>query len=115
MIKLFQILVPTVSNEGRPFRTKHHRVWDKKVQELSGGGLTIFQPTLKGKWVDSETNTEYTDRTIPVSVACEESVMEKIADWTAKHYKQLAVMYYLVSDNVKIVSYDSKTFKRKKI
>lgn len=44
----------------------------------------------------------------------DEQEMGEIADFTAKHYKQLAIMYYVVSDDVKIVKYDSKTFRRVK-
>lgn len=113
-MKLYEILIPTVSNEGRPFKTRHHRVWDKKAQLLSHGGLTIFPKTIKGKWVDNETNIEYNDSTLPVRLVCDEQEMSEIADFTAKHYKQLAIMYYVVSDDVKIVKYDSKTFRRVK-
>ena len=47
--ELWEILVPTMSNAGKPFRTRFHRVWDAKVEKISGG-LTIHMPT-KGKWV----------------------------------------------------------------
>lgn len=44
---MWEILVPTKSNEGKPFRTRYHRVWDAKVREISGG-LTIL-PVVKGQ------------------------------------------------------------------
>jgi len=37
---VWEILVPTISNDGRPFKLKFHRVWDQKVKEISGG-MTI--------------------------------------------------------------------------
>lgn len=47
---IWEILVPTVNNDGKPFKTRFHRVWDSKVRELVGG-LTIMQPNIKGEWV----------------------------------------------------------------
>ena len=39
---LWEILVPTIhSSNGKPIRTRFHKVWDKKVREISGG-LTIM-------------------------------------------------------------------------
>ena len=40
---LWLILVPTIRNDGRPIRTRFHRVWDGKVRDISGG-LTITPP-----------------------------------------------------------------------
>ena len=102
-MKLFEILVPTVSNDGRPFRTKHHKVWDSKVLRITNG-MTILKPTTKGVWKCAKGN-EYVERTIPVRIICSDKEIEEIADWTAKHYKQLAVMYYCVSENVVIKNY----------
>lgn len=112
-MRLWQILVPTITNEGKPVKTRHHRVWDKKVRELAGG-LTVMPKNVAGYWLDENSSIVYNERMIPCLIACEESIIEKIADWTAKHYKQLAIMYYLISDNVKIVEYHQDTFKRKK-
>lgn len=41
---MWEILVPTVSNEGKPFRKRYHKVWDRKVQEFSDG-MTILTPS----------------------------------------------------------------------
>lgn len=97
--ELWEILVPTAQNSGKPFRTRHHREWDKQVYKITGG-LTIYQPA-KGKWV-SPRGQLFQDRVIPVRVACLESDIEKILEITLKHYDQEAVMAYRVSERVLI-------------
>ncbi len=62
--KLYEILVPCVSNEGKPFKTKQHREWDRRILRISEG-LTILKP-VKGKW--SFENTNYHERMIPVRI-----------------------------------------------
>ena len=94
--KLWQILVPCVSNEGKPFRTKHHKEWDRQVRMVTGG-LTIFPP-VKGQWIDDQTGNLYIERMIPVNIVANDHQMKEIAYRTAKHYNQLAVLYFLVSE-----------------
>jgi len=101
-LDLYEILVPTIRNDGRPIKTRFHRVWDKKIREIANG-LTILTPA-KGQWVDAEGNL-FSERMIPVRIACTASQMEHIADLTAKHYEQKAVMFYRVSSYVKIKEY----------
>lgn len=100
-IKLWQILVPTVRNDGRPFRTRYHRVWDKRVRDITNG-LTICPPT-KGQWVDNEDETVYIERMIPVQIACTEAQIETIALMTKEYYDQKAVFCYLLSERVLIL------------
>lgn len=102
MNQLWEILVPTIRNNGRPIRTRCHRVWDRKVREISGG-LTILPPA-RGQWVCPKGEL-FTERMIPVRVAATAEEIEAIADFTAKFYDQLAVMYYRVSDFVRIKHY----------
>lgn len=94
-MELWEILVPTVSNEGKPYRTRYHRVWDAKVREITGG-LTVMAPA-KGQW-KSLTGDLYVERMIPVRVACSREQIELIIDITMKYYDQLAVMAYRISD-----------------
>lgn len=94
---LWEILVPTVSNEGKPFRTRYHRVWDKKVREISGG-LTILQPA-KGQWI-SDSGEFFSERMIPVRVLATKDEIHQIVDYTLKYYNQLAVLAYKISDEV---------------
>lgn len=103
---LYEILVPTVREDGKPIRERFHRVWDRKVREISGG-LTILTPT-KGQWVSPDGEL-FVERMIPVRVMCTEGDIEKIADLTAAYYAQKAVMYYRISDLVRIKHYEQTT------
>ncbi len=101
-MELWNIIIPTANNDGRPFRTRHHRVWDKKVRVITGG-LTIYQP-VRGQWVAPD-GTLFVERMIPVLISCSCDQIELIADWTAKHYGQKAVLFWLVSKEVCIKHY----------
>ena len=96
-MELWEILVPTVSNEGKPFKTRYHKVWDRKVYEITRG-LTIFQP-VKGKWVSPD-NKLFSERMIPVRIGATREQMEAIIDMTAKYYGQEAVLAYQISNLV---------------
>ena len=101
-VEMWEVLVPTQYNSGRPVRTRHHKMWDQQVYKLSGG-LTIFKPT-SGKWMHD--GVLYEDRCIPVRIACTRTQLSKILKFTKFHYKQLAVMAYKISDEV--IIYDSE-------
>lgn len=94
---MWEILVPTVRNDGRPYRTRYHRVWDEKVKKISGG-LTITPP-VKGVWVSSA-GEEYRERMIPVRVLATRSDIEVIVAMTKEYYDQLAVLAYKLSSDV---------------
>lgn len=100
---LWEILVPRQYNDGRRVTTKHHKNWDSKVRRITSG-VTIFPPTIKGEWVGPDGKL-YVDSTIPVRLVCNRENIVKIMDMTAKHYKQLAVMAYKISDEVIIKNY----------
>jgi hypothetical protein len=68
------------------------------------GGLTIMPPTITGYWVSPEGGM-VEERMIPVRVACTESQMDRIADFTAAYYEQQAIIYYEVSNKVIIKHY----------
>lgn len=111
VLHLWEINVPTVHNNGKPFRTRFHRVWDAKVRAITGG-LTIYQPAT-GQW-KSEDERVYVERMIPVRIACTKEQIQQVSDLTAKHYEQLAIFFYCVSEEAHIVQYDpAKGFKRK--
>lgn len=95
--ELWEILVPTVSNEGKPYRTRYHRVWDAKVREITGG-LTILKPAV-GQWVSPDGEL-FRERMIPVRIACTRDQIEQIIDHTLKYYDQLAVMAVKISEEV---------------
>lgn len=99
MTELWEIYVPTVRNDGRPYRTRFHRVWDDQVRAVSGG-LTILKPVF-GQWVDEGDETVYKERMIPVRIACTREQIETIIDLTLKHYDdQIAIFCFRVSDEV---------------
>lgn len=97
---LYEILVPTIYGDTmKPISTKHHKSWDVRIQKISGG-LTILSPA-KGKWIYK--GVEYPEKVIPVRVMCMPSQMKEIVRITLEHYRQKAVMYYVLSNEVHIV------------
>lgn len=98
--EMWEILVPTVRNDGRPIKTRFHKVWDAKVYELAGG-LTILTPT-KGRWL-SPNGKLFAERMIPVRIVATREEIKRIIDVTIKHYEQLAVLAYKISDEVMLV------------
>lgn len=97
-MELWEILVPTVRNDGRPIKTRFHRVWDEKVRAITGG-LTVM-PVSKGQWISPDDEL-FIERMIPVRIAVEgEHQIMNIIDMTGRYYEQLAVMAYKISDMV---------------
>lgn len=97
---MWEILVPTVSNAGRPFTVRHHRQWDRMVKELAGG-MTLVQP-VRGSWIDGD--AEYTERMIPVRIMCTREQIVEICKETAHFYDQLAVLATLVATETVLVT-----------
>ena len=79
---MWEILVPTISNEGKPFRTRYHKVWDQKIRAISGG-LTIIPP-IKGQWVFDD--KLYSERNIPVRIVCTKDEIIDIMKITKNYY-----------------------------
>jgi len=102
MNSIWEILVPTITPDGRPIRTRQHREWDSRVRRITGG-LTVMQPA-KGQWESSD-NELFIERMIPVRIACTRKQIDTIADLTAAFYKQQAIMVYRISDEVYIREY----------
>jgi hypothetical protein len=99
-MELWEVLVPTVRRDGRPIRTRFHRVWDAKVRALTGG-LTIL-PVARGQWVSPEGEL-FAERMIPVRIACTREQIIEIVKFSLDYYEQLAIMAYRVSECVLIV------------
>lgn len=59
----------------------------------------------RGKWVYQ--GVEYPENVIPVRIMCRDSEMAMIVHITAQHYRQKAVMFYVLSDQVHIFYADS--------
>lgn len=98
--KLWEILVPTVRNDGRPFRLRYHRVWDERIKAIAGG-LTVVTP-VRGTWVSPNSET-FKERMIPVRIMCSRDEIMEIATMSKTYYEQEAIMVYKVSDEVFIV------------
>lgn len=99
MTDMWEILVPTMFNDGKPITTRYHRVWDQKVRKLTGG-LTIC-PVAKGQWV-SDGQQLFKERMIPVRILTDQKTMEEIVVMSLDYYEQLKMFYYKVSSHVVI-------------
>ena len=104
-MKLYEILVPCQTNTGKPIRTRQHKEWDSRVRRITAG-LTILSPS-KGQWIHE--GKLFAERMIPVRIMCTDKEMDKIVDMTAKFYGQLAVMYYVISDEVMVRHFKETT------
>ena len=91
---MWEILVPVKDNSGNKFPLSYHNEWDNFVENLTGG-LTVMRPA-KGRWI-SPIGTKVHEKMIPCRIRCSEEDINKIVDFTIKHYNQEAVAYYLVS------------------
>lgn len=100
MKKVWEIMVPTSNNNGKPFRTRYHRIWDKKVRDITGG-LTIFKPVI-GNWVSPD-KILYVERMIPVRIIATNEEIDEIIKFTMKYYEQEAILAYVISIEVKLV------------
>lgn len=105
-MSIWEILVPTVMPNGRPIRTRQHRVWDERVRGITGGGMTIMPP-VHGQWVSPDAELIF-ERMIPVRIACTRVQIDQISKMTAQFYEQLAVMFYCISNEVYIVDYKNE-------
>ncbi len=97
-IKLWEILVPTLRDNGRFYSLKFHRVWDKKIESIAGG-LSIIKPMI-GVWTNPDTKETIRERVIPVRIACTRAQIELILDFTIKYYDQHTCLAYKISDEV---------------
>lgn len=100
---LWEILVP-VAVRGQQVKLIKHQQWDKKINEISGG-LSFMKP-MQGYWRDNSTGRVIKDSMIPVRIMCTAKEINDVADFTAKHYNQSAVMFYKITNDVKIKKYE---------
>jgi len=93
---MWEILVPTTHQNGRPIKTRFHQVWDSRVREISGG-LTIMG-AVKGQWLYHDKLFE--EKVIPCRIIATRKQIVDIIDMTMIYYDQLAVLAYKISDEV---------------
>lgn len=101
MKKLWEILVPKYDNSGKNFRMPHHHEWDNFVRNTTQG-VTIMR-TSKGMW-NGPDGRIYNDKMIPCRIYCTTEEIKKIIAFTMEHYRQLAVMAYVISTEVLLVN-----------
>ena len=104
---MWEILVPTVRNSGKPYTTRHHQTWDRQVRHIAGG-LTVLKPA-KGQWINPSDGALFIERMIPVRIVCTSKQMDDVIARTFKHYPdQIAVLAYKISDEVRLVQREQK-------
>jgi len=101
---MWEILVPTIRQDGRPFHLRYHKKWDEMVRSISGG-LTILTP-VKGQWIFED--KLFNERMIPVRIISTRAEILEIVAMTKKYYEQIAVLAYRLSDDV-ILRHDNET------
>jgi hypothetical protein len=96
-LKLWEILIPTHSNEGIEYTLEHHRKWDKKAKEVSGG--ITFLGSAKGSW-ECPQGKVFEEKMIPVRIRCTTDEIKRISEYTLEHYRQQTVWAYEISSNI---------------
>lgn len=102
---MWEVLVPTVRNDGRPINLGFHRIWDAKVRQIAGG-LTVYPP-VKGQWMSPDDKL-YPERMIPVRIMCSKDSIMEIMEYTKSYYEQKAVLAYKISDECILLSDDDE-------
>jgi hypothetical protein len=102
-VLLWQILVPAFWRDGEEVDVSTHRVWDRKVRNITGG-LTINR-AAKGHWVSPD-GSVIVEKVIPVMFAATDMQKEIIQAMTCVFYDQEAIMCYKIGTDVKVMSRD---------
>ncbi len=97
---LWEILVPACDNNGKRFSLNHHKIWDKKVMQVSHG-MTI-QKIANGRWVSPKCGM-FKEKMIPVRFISNQKEAKEIVNFTLSHYNQKAVLAYQLSNNMILV------------
>jgi hypothetical protein len=96
---LWEILVPYyVNGTNDVIDISNHKIWDEYVKGISKG-LTVCR-SAKGIWINPTDNEEFEERMIPVRLICTRPQIIEIIDFTKKHYGQIAVMAYKISEDI---------------
>jgi hypothetical protein len=103
-MQLWQILIPTMDNEGHVFLSKDYDDFANKIiKELGISGLTIL-PRGTGYWVGSGKQVQQ-EPMIPILIGCMEHEIQIATKLVAEQFKQNAVAYWKVSDSFYIDYY----------
>lgn len=98
-LPLWEILIPTANNDGSIFNRIVHEAWEDFAVKLTGG-LSQLTP-IKGVWTDK--GKTYREEMLPYRVRCDEETIERLVRFAGRHYEQLAMMFYAVSNDCRIV------------
>lgn len=96
---LYEVLIPRADNRKRPFSAKHHAVWQAEVRRVAGG-LTVGA-IVEGQWASD--GKVYKEKMQVVRIACNARKIATLVRVAKRHYRQLAVMYYPVSRDVRFI------------
>lgn len=102
--ELWIILIPSHTQSYTLANRAYFIDWCEKVYKIAGG-LTVLSE-VQGQWFDKKTKKLVEEWNQEIQIGCTKNQIEQIADMTAVHYQQKAVMYYKISDFVKIKEYD---------
>lgn len=95
-MKLYEILIPIKSNDGKKFTVKHNQQFLDYVINLVGGHSVW--PIIEGAWKDN--GKVYKENMRPIRITTNSETIKQIAIKAREHYRQNCIMYYLVSNDV---------------
>lgn len=99
MFSLWEILIPVADNDGDIFPRGYTKKWEKKVLDMAGG-YSALNP-WNGAWKNGD--KIYRERMTPYRIRCDEDTIAELANLAGKHFGQLAMMYYEISNDCRIM------------
>ncbi len=95
---LWRIFLPVADNDGFVFLDRHHKKFSDRVLNVSGGSTE--NPWSAGKWINE--GRLHKERMIPLEFLATTEQADMIAAFAAKHYDQIEIMCYPISDRVRL-------------
>jgi len=103
---MWEIMVPTMLNDGTPIRKKRHQEWDAQVRKVVGGGLTVCAVSI-GQWLNpKEDGKLYRERMIPVRIIADDDEIMIVIAITKEFYQQKAILCTEISNRVLLLDED---------
>ncbi len=96
---LWAVLVPVQDKHGVMFPQRHHDWFFKKVRRISGG--ITRNPMAQGEW--KHKRRLYSEPVVSLMFLATDEEADKVAATGRKHYRQIEVIYYVVSNHVRKV------------
>ena len=98
-MNLYEILIPRADNQKNIFSRAHNLLWENEARKIAGG-LSVCPP-IEGQWEND--GKVYREKMIPVRIACSARKIAKLVNFAKLHFRQLSIMYYPVSRDVRFV------------